>query len=86
MGRDWHSIVKLLDRLPWIWVVVISAWLAIAPIAPEPHLVEKLRMLASGSLRQALDIFDLLFHLAPLCVLLAKVVRWRYLRRFASAE
>ena len=78
--------MKLLDRLPWIWVILIAAWLAVAPIAPEPHLVAKLRMLASGTLTQALDIFDLLFHLVPLCVLVAKVVRWSYLRRSASAE
>ena len=86
MGKNRYSIGQFFDRLPWIWVVVIAAWLAVAPIAPEPHLFEKLRMLVSGSLTQALDIFDLLFHVVPLFVLAAKVVRWRYVRRSASAD
>jgi hypothetical protein len=70
-----------LDRIPLWLIVVVAAWLAVAPIVPEPHLVEKLRLLAQGALRRPLDVFDLLFHAAPLLVLLLKLVRIRRTRR-----
>jgi hypothetical protein len=38
-------MLNALDRLPWIWLLPVAAWLAVAPITPEPHLVEKLRLL-----------------------------------------
>lgn len=75
------ALLRLLDRLPWLWVTVIAAWLAVAPIAPEPHLVEKLRMLLQGTLTQAIDIFDLLFHTVPLLLLVTKALRWLHIRR-----
>ena len=77
--------MSLLDRIPWIWLTLIAAWLAVAPIFPEPHLIEKLRMLAQGHLTKAIDIFDLLFHAVPLLLLLAKAVRWLALRKNRSA-
>jgi hypothetical protein len=61
--------------------VLIAAWMAVAPVLPEPHLVEKVRMLTSGTLSTALDIFDLIFHIAPMLVLSAKSLRWVALRR-----
>ena len=72
------AILKLIDRLPWIWLLPIAGWLAIAPITPEPHLVEKLRMLTHGTLVRPLDIFDLLLHAAPLVLVALKLWRqWR---------
>ncbi len=35
-----------LDRFPLVLLIAIALWLAVAPIVPEPHLVEKLRMLS----------------------------------------
>jgi hypothetical protein len=64
-----------LDRIPLWLIVAVAIWLAAAPFVPEPHLVEKLRMLAAGTLRRPIDIFDLLFHLAPIAVLVLKLVR-----------
>ncbi|MDE2385216.1 MAG: RND transporter [Alphaproteobacteria bacterium] len=61
------------DRLPWVLAILACLTLGLAPFVPEPHLVEKLRMLAQGSLRRPLDIFDLLLHAAPFLVLLAKI-------------
>jgi len=46
--------------------------MALAPFFPEPHLVEKVRMLFQGELRRPIDIFDLFFHAAPALVLLVK--------------
>jgi hypothetical protein len=68
-----------LDRFPLGLLIVVAAWLAVAPVYPEPHLVEKLRMLAQGTLTQPIDIFDLLLHTVPL--LLLGVRLWRDLQR-----
>ena len=71
-------MLKLLDRLPWIWLLLLAGWLAIAPITPEPHLVEKLRLLAQGELVRPLDILDLAMHATPLFLVLLKLWRqWR---------
>jgi hypothetical protein len=69
-----------LDSIPLWLIVVVATWLALAPFVPEPHLTEKLRMLAAGTLRRPIDIFDLLFHLAPIVVLVLKLVRIAQLR------
>ncbi len=47
--------------------------LGFAPFFPQPHIVEKLRMLANGTLRRPLDIFDLCLHAAPFVLLLYKI-------------
>ena len=73
-----------LDRLPWVWLLLPAAWLAIAPITPEPHLLEKLRLLFQGALVRPLDVFDLVFHVAPL--LLVAVKLWRQRRAARSAR
>ena len=67
--------MDFLDRLPLSYAVIAALTLGLAPFVPEPHIVEKLRMLAAGGLRRPLDIFDLLLHAAPWAVLLAKLAR-----------
>ncbi|RMH61937.1 MAG: hypothetical protein D6678_02490 [Zetaproteobacteria bacterium] len=47
-------------------LVIAAVLLGVAPISPEPHLLEKLRMLVHGELRRPLDIFDLFWHDWPL--------------------
>lgn len=64
-----------LDRIPLPLLIGLAAWMALAPFTPEPHLVEKLRMLTQGTLTRPLDVFDLLFHVAPLLVLALRL--WR---------
>ena len=64
-----------LDRLPrWI-LVAVALTLGLAPFVPEPHLLEKLKMLAAGTLSRPIDIFDLLYHGAPWLLLVLKLVR-----------
>jgi len=71
-----------LDRLPWLWLLLLAGGLAIAPITPEPHLVEKLRLLVQGALVRPLDIFDLAMHTTPLLLVVLKLWRqWRRPRR-----
>ena len=67
--------MKWLDRIPLTWAVLGTIWMALAPFVPEPHLVEKLRMLSRGTLSRPLDIFDLLMHATP--VVLLPVLVWR---------
>jgi hypothetical protein len=58
-----------------VWLVLLAVWMLVAPITPEPHLVEKLRMLSQGQLSRPLDMFDLLMHGIPLILLLVRLVR-----------
>ena len=64
-----------IDRQPLILFVIASLTLGLAPFVPEPHLVEKLRMLAAGELSKPIDIFDLVMHAAPWVLLLLKLYR-----------
>ncbi len=64
-----------LDALPLSWLIIAALVLGLAPFYPEPHLVEKLRMLAHGGLTRPLDIFDLVMHAAPVVLLLMRLVR-----------
>ena len=68
-------VLALLDHLPLGTLVLISATLGLAPFMPEPHIWEKLKMLAAGALVRPIDIFDLAFHGLPWLLLLAKLGR-----------
>jgi len=68
-------MMRWLDRFPLGLLIALALWLAVAPISPEPHLIEKLRMLSQGELSNPLDIFDLLLHGAPLVLLAVRL--WR---------
>ncbi len=67
--------MEWLDRLPLVVLIIASLTLGLAPFVPEPHLWEKLKMLAAGTLSRPLDIFDLIWHAAPWLLLAAKLVR-----------
>jgi hypothetical protein len=64
-----------LDNLPWEVLILGSLLLGLAPFFPEPHLVEKIRMLWQGTLSRPIDIFDLLMHAAFPLLLLLKIGR-----------
>ena len=65
---------KLLDWLPLPLLVVLCLTLGLAPFVPEPHLLEKLKLLVAGELVDPMDIFDLLLHGAPWMLLLLKLI------------
>ena len=71
--------MKWLDRIPLFPLLIIAVLLGLAPLRPEPHLWEKLRMLAQGTLAKPIDIFDLFLHATPVVLLVAKLARlaWR---------
>ncbi|MGB7550940.1 MAG: RND transporter [Chromatiaceae bacterium] len=64
-----------IDRLPLTLFVVAALTLGLAPFVPEPHLWEKLRMLANGELARPIDIFDLILHATPWLLLAIKIAR-----------
>jgi hypothetical protein len=59
--------------LPYRLLVPVALVLGLAPIRPEPHLVEKLRMLFGGTLSRPIDIFDLVLHGTPTVLLVFRV-------------
>ncbi len=67
--------MELLDKIPMSIAVLAALTLGLAPFLPEPHIWEKLKMLASGTLTRPIDIFDFCLHAAPWLLLIAKVVR-----------
>ena len=67
--------MKWLDKIPLSTLVVISLLLGLAPFAPEPHVWEKLKMLADGTLSKPIDIFDLFMHGTPWVLLILKLLR-----------
>ena len=46
-------------------LIPLALLLGLAPFYPQPHLVEKLGMLITGTLRRPIDIFDLVWHAWP---------------------
>ena len=72
-----QAFLNWLDRAPLLVLTSLAVWMAGAPFIPEPHLVEKLRMLFQGALTRPLDVFDLLMHAAPGVLLAVKLARWR---------
>ncbi|MEJ2454890.1 MAG: RND transporter [Candidatus Thiodiazotropha sp.] len=67
-----------LDRIPMQMIALPAVLLALAPFVPEPHLWQKLKMLADGTLVKPIDIFDLFLHGTPLLLLVIKLLRSRH--------
>ncbi|MDJ0657075.1 MAG: hypothetical protein QNJ40_23145 [Xanthomonadales bacterium] len=64
---------ELLNRIPLSLVIVLCLTIGLAPFTPQPHVWEKLQMLANGELSKPIDIFDLVLHGTPWILLLAKL-------------
>ena len=62
----------LLDYKILIPLVLI---LGFAPFYPQPHIVEKIRMLAAATLTKPIDIFDLFWHAWPFVLLVYRIFR-----------
>ena len=65
--------MKFFDNIPIGILLILCLALGLAPFVPEPHLVEKIRMLGEGQLNKTIDIFDLLYHSAPFILLIIKL-------------
>lgn len=69
------KVLAWIDGLPLGMLVVVALLLGLAPFQPEPHLWEKLKMLAAGELHRPIDIFDLFLHGTPVVLLAVKLAR-----------
>jgi len=67
--------MKWIDKLSWLIVGILIATLGLAPYSPQPHVLEKLAMLFTGTLSRPIDIFDLVIHGTPWVLLGLKLVR-----------
>lgn len=63
---------NLLDYKVLIPLVLL---LGFAPFFPQPHIVEKIRMLMAGTLKRPIDIFDLVWHAWPFLLLAYRIAR-----------
>jgi hypothetical protein len=68
---------KLIDGVPIIPLAFFAVFMSMAPFTPEPHLVEKSRMLLNGELAKGIDIFDLFWHSFAIVLLVIKLLRKR---------
>lgn len=67
-------MTKLIDRIPLLQLAFMALLLGLAPFAPEPHLVEKIRWLFTGQPFKLIDWGDLLLHGTPVLLLVWKLV------------
>lgn len=63
------------ELLEYKYLIPIVLLLGFAPFYPQPHIVEKIRMLMAGTLKRPIDIFDLVWHAWPFALLAYKVVQ-----------
>ena len=68
-------MMRWLDSIPLSLLVIAALILGPAPFVPEPHIFEKLRMLANGTLSKPIYIFDLTYHGLPIVMLMLKFIR-----------
>jgi hypothetical protein len=67
-------MISLIQSIPIPILVVLCLTLGLAPFSPEPHIWEKLKMLAAGNLTRPMDIFDFLLHGAPFLLLAIRLI------------
>lgn len=57
------------------YLIPLVLLLGLAPFYPQPHIVEKIRMLLAGTLQRPVDIFDLAWHAWPFLLLAYRITR-----------
>ena len=67
--------MAFIDRIDLRFLVIAALLLGLAPFVPEPHVWEKLKMLANGTLSRPIDIYDLFLHGIPWVLMIIKHVR-----------
>lgn len=73
-------MLKWLDKLDLVTIALPAIVLGLAPFHPEPHLLEKLKMLFAGTLSKPVDIFDLFMHGAGPVLLIIWIIRKKVLK------
>ena len=67
--------MQWLDKIPLTALAIAALALALAPFNSQPHLWQKLTMLAHGTLSRPIDIFDLAMHASLPLLLVVKLTR-----------
>ena len=70
-------MLKYIDKVPLLPLVVVAIFMALAPFTPEPHLLEKSRMLINAELSKPIDIFDLFWHSFLIVILAIRLIRYK---------
>ena len=73
-------MINWIDRQPLSLFIFFALLLGLAPFVPEPHIWEKLKILAAGELSKPIDIFDLVMHGLPWALLGVKLYRQFYIK------
>jgi len=68
---------KLIDKIPLVPLAILAIFMMLAPFSPEPHLLEKTRMLMNGELVKPVDIFDLFWHSIFVILLVVRLLRYK---------
>ena len=63
------------NLLDYKFIIPLVLLLGFAPFFPQPHIVEKVRMLMAGTLKRPIDIFDLVWHAWPFALLTYRIFR-----------
>ena len=63
------------NLLNYKFLIPLVLLLGFAPFFPQPHIVEKFRMLLAGTLKKPIDIFDLVWHAWPFVLLAFRIFR-----------
>ena len=63
------------NLLDYKFLIPLVLLLGFAPFFPQPHIVEKIRMLIAGTLKKPIDIFDLLWHAWPFLLLAYRIIQ-----------
>ena len=79
--RSEVGLLFWLDKIPLTALIIAALALGLAPFTPEPHLWQKLKMLANGTLSQPVDVFDLFMHASLPLLLIVKLWRSLLLRK-----
>ena len=70
-------MLKYIDKIPLLPLAMAAIFMSLAPFVPEPHLIEKLRMLSNAELTKGIDIFDLFWHSFLIVLLAIRLVRYK---------
>lgn len=65
-------MISLITSIPWSIIIILCLTVGLAPFSPEPHLLEKIRLIFLGQLHSLVDIFDFFFHLSPFVLFIIK--------------
>ncbi len=76
-----NRLFKFIDKIPLIPLAVLAIFMSVAPLASEPHLIEKLGMLVEGGLSRPIDIFDLFLHSSFIILLTIRLLRLKGVTR-----